>query len=298
MEFKLNKRKVGKQKEDFRKEDMQVAYKFANRLFKEFGNFLKAVVLFGSTARGDKKERDIDLLVIVDDVTIDFTPEVIETYRIIIEKTIVSLTERLHVTSLKFSTFWEYARAGDPVAINILRDGVPLIDSGFFKPLQALLAEGRIRPSPESVWTYFGRAPRTLHNARWHLMQASLDLYWAVVDSAHAALMMLNITPPSPDHVGDLLENMLVSRGLLDPKYVKTMEKFYNLQKKIVYREVKDITGKEFEKLYTEAEDFVNTMKVFIESREFAAPMKPKKAKSKKSKSTKAARKAKSSKKK
>lgn len=281
MEFKLKERKVGKQKEDFRKEDMQVAYKFANQLFKEFGNFLKAVVLFGSTARGEKKERDIDILVIVDDVTIDFTPEVIETYRIIIEKTVVSLTERLHVTSLKYSTFWEYVRSGDPVAINILRDGVPLIDSGFFKPLQALLAEGRIRPSPESVWTYFGRAPRTLHNARWHVMQAALDLYWSVVDSAHAALMMLNVTPPSPDHVGDLLENMLVARGLLDKKYVRTMQKFYDLQKKIVHRELKDISGKEFESLYAEANDFVSTMKAFIESREFAAPLPAGRAKKK-----------------
>ncbi len=281
MEFKLKERKVGKQKEDFHKEDMQVAYKFANQLFKEFGNFLKAVVLFGSTARGDKAEKDIDILIIVDDVTIDFTPEVIETYRIIIEKTIVSLTERLHVTSLKYSTFWEYARSGDPVAINILRDGVPLIDSGFFKPLQALLAEGRIRPSPESVWTYFGRAPRTLHNARWHVMQAALDLYWSVVDSAHAALMMLNVTPPSPEHVGDLLENMLVARGLLDKKYVKTMQKFYFLQKKIVHREIADLNGKEFEGLYAEAQDFVSTMKAFIESREFASPLPAGKAKKK-----------------
>ncbi len=282
MEFKLKERKVGKQKEDFHKEDMQIAYKFANQLFKEFGNFLEAVVLFGSTARGDNAEKDIDILVIVDDVTIDFTPEVIETYRIIIEKTIVSLTERLHVTSLKYSTFWEYARSGDPVAINILREGVPHIDSGFFKPLQALLAEGRIRPSPESVWTYFGRAPRTLHNARLHVMQAVLDLYWSVVDSAHAALMMLNVTPPSPDHVGDLLENMLVARGLLDKKYVKTMRKFYDLQKKIVHREIADFNGKEFESLYAEAQDFVSTMKVFIESREFAAPLTPTKGKTKK----------------
>lgn len=281
MEFKLKERKVGKQKEDFHKEDMQIAYKFANQLFKEFGNFLEAVVLFGSTARGDKAEKDIDILVIVDDVTIDFTPEVIETYRIIIEKTIVSLTERLHVTSLKYSSFWEYARSGDPVAINILRDGVPLIDSGFFKPLQALLAEGRIRPSPESVWTYFGRAPRTLHNARWHVMQAVLDLYWSVVDSAHAALMMLNVTPPSPDHVGDLLENMLVARGLLDKKYVKTMRKFYDLQKKIVHREIADFNGKEFEMLYAEANDFVSTMKTFIESREFASPLPAGKARKK-----------------
>ena len=275
MEFALKERQVGKKQDDFQKEDIQLAYKFANKLFEEFGNFLKAVVLFGSTARGEKKEKDVDLLVVIDDVTMTFTSEVIETYRIIIEKTVASLSERLHVTSLKYSTFWEYARAGDPVATNILRDGIPLIDSGFFKPLQALLADGRIRPSPESVWTYFGRAPKTLHNARWHVMQGALDLYWSVVDSAHAALMMLNVTPPSPDHVADLLESMLVSRGLLDKRYVGIMRNFYTLQKRIVYREVKDISGKEFEQLYADADDFVQAMKKLIEGREFGAAITP-----------------------
>jgi len=46
--------------------DFDLARKFSKMLHKEMGDFIKAVVLFGSTAREEKPlygERDIDLLV-------------------------------------------------------------------------------------------------------------------------------------------------------------------------------------------------------------------------------------------
>ena len=30
-----------------------------------------------------------------------------------------------------YTTFWEYIRAGDPVGVNILRDGVPILDCHY-----------------------------------------------------------------------------------------------------------------------------------------------------------------------
>ena len=50
---------------------------------------------------------------------------------------------------------------------------------------------------------YFGRAPITLRNSKWHLNQATIDLYWAVIDATHAALMKLGEIPPSPEHIPD-----------------------------------------------------------------------------------------------
>lgn len=248
-------------------EDMIIARTFAKRLFAEFGNFLKAVVLFGSAARRNpvSGKGDVDVLIVVDDLSIRMTREVIEAYRLIVEKTVGKISTRLHITSLTLSSFWEYVRAGDPVAINILRDGVALIDSGMFDPLQALLIQGRIRPTRESVWVYFGRAPRTILNSRWHLLQATLDLYWAVIDSAHASLMHIGEIPPSPEHASELLEKKLVHEHKLEPKYVKTMEKFYKLMKAITHREIKEIKGPEYERYYEEAEEFVNRMQKFIE---------------------------------
>lgn len=247
-------------------EDFTIAKSFARRLRNEFGEFLKTVVLFGSAARRDATGKgDIDVLIVVDDLTIRMTQEVIEAYKLIVEKTIGRVDTRLHVTSLTVTSFWEYARVGDPVAINILRDGVPLIDNDMFTPLQALLMQGRIRPTKESVWNYYGRAPRTFTNAKWHIMQATLDLYWSVIDSAHAALMKQGEIPPSPEHAAELLEEKLVKKKLLEKKYADTMKKFFDIMKGITHREIKEISGKQFDEYLKEADAFIKRMRIFIE---------------------------------
>ena len=95
-------------------------------------------------------------------------------------------------------------------------------------------------------------------------MQATLDLYWAVIDSAHSALMNLGEIPPSPSHVADLLDEKLAKKGLLEKKYIKTMKNFYELAKKIGHKEVRSIEGKHYDKYLIDARDFVERMKKFI----------------------------------
>jgi uncharacterized protein (UPF0332 family)/predicted nucleotidyltransferase len=253
----------------YSKEDRELARKFAKHLYDEMGNFLKAVVIFGSATKAGQKKRsknsDIDILVIVDDVTLELTKEIITTYRIIVEKIVVDVSPRIHVTTLRLTSFWEYIRAGDPVGINMLRDGLALMDVGFFDPLQILLRQGRIRPSQESIWNYYMRAPTTLHNSKWHVMQATLDLYWAAIDSAHAALMTLGEIPPSPEHVADLLEERLVKSKQLEKKYPQVLRLLYNLSKMILHREVKEIKGDEYTKYQKMTEDFVERMRQIVE---------------------------------
>ena len=249
----------------YSKEHFDISYEFAERAYKEFGTFVKAIVLFGSAARKERPEGDIDILIIIDDLAISLTPEVVQTYRILVQKLISNISPRLHITTLKLTSFWEYVKSGDPVAVNILRDGVALIDTGMFDPLQILLRQGRIRPSSEAVWSYFTRAPATLENSKWHILQAAIDLYWAVIDAAHAALMRVNEVPPSPNHVADLLEERFVKVRKLHPKYVATMRKFYALMKKITHREMQYMPGSQYDILRKEAEEFVNEMKKLVE---------------------------------
>ncbi|PIY60590.1 hypothetical protein COY95_01010, partial [Candidatus Woesearchaeota archaeon CG_4_10_14_0_8_um_filter_47_5] len=246
MEEKIQKRSF-KDSSLYSKDDISVATEFTKKALKEFGSLVKAAVLFGSVAREDKVHGDIDVLFIVDDVTIVITPSVAEAYRVIVANLIKETSERLHVTTIKLSSFWEYVRAGDPIGINMLREGIPLLDSGFFEPLKMLLAQGRIRPSPESVWSYFSRAPRSMGSSKWHVNQGVIDLYWAVIDSAHAALMKLGQTPPSPEHVADLLNECMVKEGHLDAKYVETMRKFYTLSRNILHGELKEVSGVQYD---------------------------------------------------
>ena len=248
-------------------ENLELARKFVKRIYSEFGNFLKTVVLFGESARKTGKEHDIDVLIVVDDVSVILSPELIQTYRLIVEKAILETSKKLHVMSLKLTTFWEYVRGGDPVMINILRDGVSLIDSGFFDPLQLLLRQGKIRPSAESVWSYLARAPSTLNNSKWHLLQATLDLYWAVIDSAHAALMNLGEVPPSPAHIADLITEKMVKKGIVKSRYADLMDFFYKLSKKITHRELREVSGSDYARYLSDAEDFVATMKSVVERR-------------------------------
>lgn len=266
MEFQVEQRpRINIEK--YSQEHFDIAYKFAEKAYKEFGSFVKAIILFGSATRKEKVTGDIDILIVVDDLSITLRPEVVQTYRILVEKMIADISPRLHVTTLKFTSFWEFVKAADPVAVNILRDGAALIDTGFFDPLQMLLMQGRIRPTAESTWSYFVRAPATLQNSKWHVIQATLDLYWAVIDAAHAVLMKVGEVPTSPEHVGNLMEDRLVRRKLLEPKYPQMMNNFYKLMKGITHRDIKEITGVQYDRYFRDAQEFVDRMKKFIEGR-------------------------------
>lgn len=268
MEFKIKEKKHHNIPK-YQDEDYKTAERFSDALKKELGDFLKAVVLFGSAGRGEKTayEKDIDVLIVINDLTIVVSPEVVEAYRIITERVAAGVSRRLHITTLKMSSLWDYMRSGDPIATNILRDGVPLYDTGFFEPMQVLLFQGRIRPTEESIWVYFSRAPTTLLNSRWHMLQATLDLYWAVVDAAHAALMRLGEVPPAPSEVAGLINRKMVKPKLVSKKYADTMEFFYSLSKKITHRQLQDVKGEQYEKYYRQANDFVNKMQHIIERR-------------------------------
>jgi len=265
MKFNLKKQKVGVA--NYKKEDFDIAYEFSKKLYEEMKDLVKATVLFGSSARKTSNHGDIDVLVIIDDLTVRLTPELTEAYTLITEKLVTEISPMLHITTLKLTAFWEYARAGDPVIVNMLREGIALLDTGFFEPIQFLLKQGRIRPTHESVWSYFAKAPSTLYNSKWHLLQATIDLYWAVIDAAHAALMSLGEIPPSPEHVSDMMQIHMVDKGLIDKKYADTMKKFYKLSKMINHREIKEISGKEYDSYYKEAQDFVYKIREVIEEK-------------------------------
>lgn len=265
MESEIKHKDLEKNKEKYPKDDMDYAYRFSAELTKEVGQFVKGVILFGSNARKKQPAHDVDILVILDDITVYMSKEFVQTYRIIVQNIVAKISKRLHVTTFKYSSFWEFVRNGDPIAINILRDGVPIVDREFFRPLQLLLYQGRIRPSKESVWTYYYKSAKNLNGSKFRMISAVMDLYWAVIDASHAALMRLNEIPPSPNHVAEMVENKLIKTGLIDKKYSKTMRHFYDLSKKIEYREIKEISGKEYDRLFKEADEYISRFRQFIE---------------------------------
>jgi predicted nucleotidyltransferase len=266
MKFKIKYNEPRDVEQLYPSTDFEIAKTFSTRLYKEFGEFIRAIVLFGSATKGKKANpKDVDILVIVDDVRIQFTEDIVQTYRIITEKIIADTNpKRLHIQSMKFSAFWEYVRAGDPVATNVLRYGIALIDTGFFNPLQMLLDDGRIRPTPESIASYFAMAPASIEKAESHVIQAGIDLYWGVINAAHAALMHYGEVPPSPEHVPALLEKTLVKEKEVSRESLKTVKEMYKLFKDITRRRKQTFTGKEFDLYKKKADKFVKEMDRYI----------------------------------
>jgi len=253
------------QRKPERKEQL-LAQRFVQLLDKELGDFLKAAALFGSCAKHEETdESDIDILLVIDDVGTIITPEVTEAYRLIVQKSSKKTSTRLHINTLKLSNFWEYCREGDPVVVNMLRDGVVLLDRGFFGSAQLLLDQGRIRPTREAIWTYYSRTGKSLQSATDHLLAACMDLYWAAIDASHAALMSVGELPPSPEHVAALLDHAFVKKKMLDARFPRVMSELYHLNKAIQHREMKEITGEQYDAFLKETRSLVDALRTIVE---------------------------------
>ncbi len=255
-----------KLKEKFDKESLDIVYAFSKRMIKEFNDMIKVIAIFGSSSKKDELDpnSDIDVLVIVDDVDYQIDDEIAKSYRVITGKIVEKVSKKLHITTLKLTHFWEYVKVGDPVVLNILRDGYAVIDSGFFTPLQILLYKGRIRPSEEAIYTYFERAPRSLKQVEFNLLKSVSDLYWAMIDSAHAALMRIGELPANPREIPKVIEEKLVKPGLVNQECADFAKEIYELSKKIAHNEVKSVTGAEIDELKEKAEKFVDEMKKIV----------------------------------
>ena len=264
MKFEV-KYNESRSKGSYAQQDFELAKIFSKKVYDEFGEFIRAIILFGSTAKGQQKTDDVDILIVLDDVKIQFNEEIVQTYRVILQKIIANTNpKKLHIQSMKFTSFWEYVRAGDPVATNILRYGIALVDTGFFDPLQMLLDQGRIRPTPESIANYFAMSPSSLSQSKAKLMGAGIDLYWCVINSAHAALMHHGEVPPSPEHVVDVMKATLVKDKKISAESVKTMDEIYKLFKDITIGSKREFTGKEYDIYSKKAEKFMKEMDKYI----------------------------------
>ena len=96
---------------------------------------------------------------------------------------------------------------------------------------------------------------------------AVIDLYWAAIDAAHAALMKIGEIPPSPSHVSELIKEKLVKPGHVHERYAYIMEHLYEVAKKIMHKEVQAVDGKTYDKYKRLSEDFVEEMRKLIEKK-------------------------------
>lgn len=249
--------------------EKEIAMDFAQKVHEKFDRIVKASILFGSQAKDEAVQgSDIDIILIVDDAAIDWDLELVAWYREELAKLISSqnYAAELHVNTVKLTTWWEDMLNGDPVVINVLRYGSALIDYGFFNPLKALLLKGKVKSTPEAVNVALQRAPVHLVRSRVSEMSAIEGVYWAMVDSAQAALMTAGKMPPSPEHIPQMLKDVFVDAGMLKMSHVKSLSELYALHKSINHREIGDIKGSDIDQWQELAENFLNEMTRIITS--------------------------------
>lgn len=246
------------------KTEDDIAMDFAVKVYKKFNKVVKSIVLFGSTTKQNVTPgSDIDIMILIDDASIKWDQELIAWYREELEKIIQESPYKkdLHINTIKLSTWWEDLMRGDPVVLNILRYGEAMIDAGgFFNPLKQLLIQGKIKSTPEAIYSCLQRAPMHLARSRASELGAVEGLYWTMVDSAHAALIAANISPPSPEHIPGELKMNFVNSGKLKMKYVDWFRDLNVLHKKITHGEITNLKGIELDEWKSRAEEFLSTM--------------------------------------
>ena len=246
------------------KKETDIAMDFALKAYKRFDKIVKSIVLFGSTAKQTTVTgSDIDIIILIDDVSINWDQELIAWYREELERIIQAnpYQNSLHINTVKLSTWWEDLMRGDPVVVNILRYGEPMVDmAGFFNPLKALLLKGKIKSTPEAIYAALQRAPQHIARSKMAELNVIDGLFWSMVDSSHAALIAANVPPASPEHISGDLKEVFVNAGKLDMKYAIWYRDLLVLHKKIAHGEIKNLKGVEIDLWQERAEQFLEAM--------------------------------------
>ena len=252
------------QKTKMRMEEVDKVYDFTSTIVKKFGTFIKAVAVFGSFAKKTESESsDTDVAVIVDDsfgpmdkaLYVAFQTEM---------NSLMKLYPKLHLNTVSISQFWDSVRRGDPLAIQMLRDGVALYDLGFFVPLKRLLIQGKIRPTDEAVNAALSRAFFNANNYTSVLLNGVHTLYWAAVEAAHAGVMKYGKISGSPHEMTGLLKETLLKDKILTEDEVKVYERIFSMEKEIEKGDLTYIEAEKLEKAHKEVIKFVTKIDAWI----------------------------------
>ncbi len=236
------------------------AYKFAKQVFERYPKVMKTIVLFGSYSKGKETENsDVDIMIVMDDV-LNVLDE--KTQALIfsdVDKFVKESEVKLHINFVTLTAFWRGVIAADPVSVNVLKYGVPLIDTGYFEPLQALLNMGEIKPTEESIYASLTRSELYINSAKVRLTGVVTDIYWSIVNSAQAALMRQGEIPPSPEVVPEMLEK-LEKRNMIKKQLLDDFIEIFELGKKIFHGEKVDIDGEKAQEIIIKGAEFNSKM--------------------------------------
>jgi len=252
---------------------LRVAEIHKSLVLQKFEKYVVSYVIGGSLVRGEAvKTSDVDVFVIINDTDVKRMPrlELKEKLRAIIYQYVMEASalagvkNKLEPQIYLLTDFWEAVKDAHPVIFTFIRDGIPIYDRQTFMPWKALLKMGKLKPSPESIDMFMSIGDKTVKRVKATLLDVVIgDIYWSVLTPSQALLMLYGLPPPNvKETVKEMKKIFYEKEKMLEKKYVDILEeiaiKYY---KGYEHGKVKEVSGKEVDKLLKNAEDYMKRLK-------------------------------------
>jgi predicted nucleotidyltransferase/uncharacterized protein (UPF0332 family) len=259
--IKLSKAELEKKRKKFVTDSARKAKQFAAMVRDKFGKYIRTVFLLGSIARTDfVGGSDVDVYVIFDDTATDkpFTSSMREgLYNQLCEMAAkLGKEPHVHVQMATVTEFVDGIRTANPIIFNSIRNGRPILDTGFFEPLKRMLYMGLIKPGKETVIQTLEAASEYLNKVRTYHEWSVERMYKSVTWSTNSMLMASGREPVGVDFMVDALGG-LVSNQVIEPEHVKTLQDIIELQRLIEQGKAGDLKFETIAESYDRARKFV-----------------------------------------
>lgn len=259
-----SKDKMKEMREKSQERRIESVEEFADKLNEKLGDKVKVVAVWGSVPQGEHSvESDIDTLVILDDTKLksDVPKDAKKKIRRKVTSLANEVDERITIQYFPFLTeFWDSLRKGEPLAIEAVRNGETVYDTGMFMPAKRLLERGKISGTRESVKkrlklaaTGYKKAEKNMRSSIPHKLEQ------VMANAGQAPIMLLGKTPPGKEKVPDTLEDMFVEKDLLEEEYVEKAREIYNFGDK-GEKNPEGVTGQALEEHMEKTDEFVKRM--------------------------------------
>lgn len=259
-----SKDKLKEMREKSQERRIEAVEEFSDKLQEKLGDKVKVVAVWGSVPKGEHGyDSDIDTLVILDDTKLK--KDVPEDAKKKIRKKVTDLAketdDRITIQYFPFLTdFWDSLRKGEPLAIEAVRNGQPVYDTGLFMPAKRLLERGKISGTQESVKKRlkmaaagYKKAEKNLRSSIPHKLEQSM------ANAGQAPIMLAGKAPPGKENVPDTLEEMFVEQGMLEEEFVEKAREIYEFADQ-GEKDPEEVTGKAVEENLQKTDDFVRRM--------------------------------------
>lgn len=259
-----SKDKLKDMREKSKERRMEAAEEFSEKLVDKLGDKVKVVAVWGSVSKGEHGyDSDIDTLVILDDTKLQ--KDVPQDAKKKIQKKVTDLAketdERITIQYFPFLTeFWDSLRKGEPLAIEAVRNGEPLYDTGLFMPAKRLLERGKISGTQESVRKRlkvgaagYKKAEKEFKSSIPHKLEQ------AMASAGQAPIMLAGRSPPGKEKVPGVLEEMFVEQEMLEQEYVDMAQEIYDFGD-VGEKNPEDVTGQMVEEHLNKTDDFIRRM--------------------------------------